>query len=75
MKAGQHAFRDRRRKKRERRALWQIQVNAAARQNGTTYSRLIHGLKTKKSALDRKVLAQIAQEAPDVFAEIVKAAR
>ena len=75
MKAGANAFRDRRRKKREFRALWQIRLNAAARLNGTTYSALIHALKLKNSTLDRKVLAQIAQQEPEAFAELVKAVK
>src|SRR3982751_658375 len=54
----QYAFRDRRTKKRNFRALWQIRINAAARAAGTTYSRFMEGLKAAKIALDRKVLAR-----------------
>jgi large subunit ribosomal protein L20 len=74
MKAGANAYRDRRRKKREFRALWQIRLNAGARANGTTYSKLIHGLKNKKITLNRKVLSELAAEQPETFAEIVKLA-
>ena len=55
----QYAYRDRRRKKREYRYLWQIRINAAARAAGLTYSRLIEGLKAAKVALDRKILADL----------------
>ena len=72
-KAGANAYRDRKLKKRDNRGLQQIRINAAARLNGTTYSKLIDGLKKEKIALDRKVLAEIAGKHPDVFAEIVKA--
>ncbi len=71
-KAGAHAYRDRRVKKRTRRALWQVKINAAARLHDTTYSKLMHALTTAKSTLDRKVLADIAEHNPQVFAEIVK---
>lgn len=71
LKAGQHAFRDRRRKKREFRALWIQQLNAAVRADGLRYSEFINGLKVAKIDLDRKVLAQLAQEEPAEFAKIV----
>lgn len=71
-KAGQHAYRHRKTKKREFRALWNIRINAAARQNGTTYSKLINALHKKDVDINRKVLAQIAYDNPDAFAEIVK---
>ena len=73
-KAGAHAYRDRRVKKRTARALWQIKINAAARENGTTYSKLIAALTKGKVALDRKILAAIAERHPAVFAKIVKEA-
>ena len=72
LKAGAYAYRDRRTKKREMRKLWNTKINAAARQHGTTYSRLINGLKTANIQLDRKVLAQLAEHHPDVFAKIVE---
>ena len=68
----QYAFRDRRAKKRNFRALWQIRINAAARAAGTTYSRFMEGLKAAKVALDRKVLADIAATDAAAFAELVK---
>lgn len=67
-----YAYRDRKVKKRSFRQLWNIQINALARQNGITYSRLINGLKNKKIELDRKVLSELAKEYPDVFVKIVE---
>lgn len=72
-KAGANAYRDRKLKKRDNRGLQQIRINAAARLNGTTYSKFINGLKVKGIALDRKVLAELASKHPEIFAEIVKA--
>jgi large subunit ribosomal protein L20 len=71
----QYAFRDRRAKKRNFRALWQIRINAAARAAGTTYSRFMEGLKAAKVALDRKVLADIAATDGAAFTELVKVAQ
>ena len=71
-RAGMHAYRDRRVKKRNMRGLWQIQINAAARALGTTYSKLMGGLKKKNILIDRKILSQIAQEQPKVFKKIVE---
>ena len=70
----QYAYRDRRLKKREFRKLWIVRINAAARINGTTYSRLIHALKMKNIIINRKVLADFAMNQPDVFAKIVNQA-
>lgn len=70
----QYAYRDRRNKKRDLRALWITRINAAARQEGTTYAKLIAGMKAKNIELDRKVLADIAVRQPKAFAEIVKTA-
>ena len=67
-----HAYRDRKLKKREYRRLWIARINAAARQNGTTYSKLIHALNEKGVDINRKVLANLALENPQAFAEIVK---
>ena len=75
MKAGQYAYRDRRNKKRDLRALWITRINAAARENGTTYGKLMHGLKTAGIELDRKTLADLAVREPAAFAAIVKAAK
>jgi large subunit ribosomal protein L20 len=71
----QYAFRDRRTKKRNFRALWQIRINAAARAAGTTYSRFMEGLKAAKVALDRKVLADIAATDATAFTELVRVAQ
>jgi large subunit ribosomal protein L20 len=70
----QYAYRDRRRKKRTFRYLWQARINAAAREAGITYSRLIEGLKAAKCALDRKVLADIAATDIAAFNELVQLA-
>ncbi len=59
-KAGQYAYRDRRQRKRQFRALWIARINAAARLNGLSYSRLMYGLKRAAIEIDRKVLADIA---------------
>lgn len=72
VKAGAYAYRDRRTKKRAARELWNIKINAAAREQGTTYSRLINGLKNTKVALDRKILADFAVHHPKLFAVIVQ---
>lgn len=75
MKAGQYAFAGRRAKKRERRALWQVRINAAARTMQISYSQLIGLLKAKNVGLDRKVLAQLAVEKPALFKKIVEAVK
>lgn len=67
-----YAYRDRKNKKRTNRNLWNLQINALARENGITYSRLISGLKTKKIELDRKVLSELAREYPQIFIKIVE---
>ena len=67
-----HAYRDRKLKKRTFRQLWIVRINAAARANGTTYSRLIHSLNEKGVVINRKILANLAVENPDAFAEVVK---
>lgn len=69
-----NATRDRRDRKRTFRALWNVRINAAARLNGTTYSRLIAGLKKNNVVLDRKVLSELAVSEPAAFAEVVKVA-
>lgn len=66
-----HAYRDRKLKKRTFRQLWIIRINAAARANGTTYSKLIHALNDKGVVINRKVLASLAVENPDAFSELV----
>lgn len=68
----QYAYRDRRLKKRNFHRLWIIRINAAARENGTTYSRLIYALKTKNIDINRKILAHIAMNKPEYFKKIVE---
>ncbi len=70
-----NAYRDRKRKKREFRKLWIMRINAAARLNGLSYSRLMNGLKLAGIELNRKVLADMAVRNPDVFAKVVEAAK
>jgi large subunit ribosomal protein L20 len=72
-KAGVNAYVGRKLKKRDNRALQQVRINAAARELGTTYSKVIDSLKKRKIELDRKVLSQIAASYPAVFEKIVKA--
>jgi len=68
------AYRDRRTKKRNFRRLWIARIGAAAKMNGTSYSRLINGLKNADIELDRKVLSNLAIVDPDAFSKVVKAA-
>jgi len=75
MKSMAYAYRDRRNKKRDLRRLWIIRINAAARNNGTTYSRLVNDLRGSEIALDRKILAELAVNDPGAFTAIVEAAR
>jgi large subunit ribosomal protein L20 len=70
----QNAYRDRRNRKRTFRSLWNIRINAAARLNGTTYSKLIAALKAKDIQINRKVLAELAVNEPEAFAVVVKTA-
>jgi large subunit ribosomal protein L20 len=72
VKAGVYAFADRRRKKRTARALWQIKIGIAARELGFSYSRLIGALKIAKIDLDRKILADLAENNKEIFAKIVE---
>ena len=75
MKAGQYAYRDRRNKKRDFRRLWIVRINAAARQEGMSYSQFMHGLKAAGIELDRKVLADIAVRDPETFRRFAERAR
>ncbi len=75
IKAGQYAFRDRRQRKRQFRALWIIRINAAARLHDLTYSRLIAGLNLAQIEVDRKVLADLAVHDPAAFAAIAEKAK
>lgn len=72
MKAWSYQYRDRRTRKRDFRSLWNVQINAGARMNGTNYSALISGLKKAKIEIDRKILADLAKNEPGVFAKIVE---
>jgi large subunit ribosomal protein L20 len=74
MHSGNYAFRDRRARKGEFRRLWIQRINAACRQNGTSYSRFISGLKLAEVEVDRKVLADLAVNDPDAFAALVQVA-
>jgi large subunit ribosomal protein L20 len=75
MHAMQDSYRDRRARKREFRKLWIQRINAAARQNGTTYSQFIAGLKAAEIEVDRKMLADIAVNDPEAFSQLVEAAK
>ena len=75
MKADSYAYRDRRNRKRDFRRLWITRINAAARQNGMSYSQFIHGLSRAGIELDRKVLADIAVRDPETFRRFAEQAR
>jgi len=74
-KAGQYAYRDRRQRKRQFRQLWIARINAAARQNGMSYSRFINGLKKASVEIDRNILADIAVHDKAAFSALVDAAK
>ena len=74
-KALQHATRHRRAKKRDFRSLWIVRINAAARICGTTYRKLIHGLKLAQIEIDRKILADLAVTEPETFAAVAEKAK
>lgn len=74
-KAGQYAYRDRRQRRRQFRALWITRINAASRANGLSYSRLIAGLKKAEVLLDRRVLSDLAVHDKDAFCVIVERAK
>lgn len=71
--AWSHQFRDRKRKKREFRRLWNIKINAGVRAHGLSYSQFVAGLKRHRIELDRKILADLAEHEPQVFRKIVAA--
>ena len=75
IKAGQYAYRDRRVRKRQFRALWIARINAGARANGLSYSRLISGLKKANIEIDRKVLADLAMNEQQAFTAVVEKAK
>lgn len=67
-----HSFADRKKKKRDFRRLWQVKIGAASRQNGLSYSKLIPALKNAKIEIDRKILANLAENHPEIFAKIIE---
>ena len=73
--AGNHAFNDRRKKKNDFRRLWNVQINAAARVHGFSYSKLMHALKKNDVGLNRKMLALLAEYEPSAFKKIVEKVR
>lgn len=73
-KSLQHAYRDRRNRKRTFRQLWNARINAAARLHGTTYSLLINGMKKSGITLDRKIMAELAVNEPKAFEAVLKTA-
>jgi large subunit ribosomal protein L20 len=75
IKAETYAYRDRRNRKRDFRRLWITRINAAARQNGMSYSQFMHGIHAAGIELDRKVLADIAVRDPETFSRFAEAAR
>jgi len=75
IKAGQYAYRDRRQKKRQFRGLWIARINAAARENGLSYSRMINGLKKAEVEVDRKILADIAYHDSVAFGALAEKAK
>ena len=75
MKAGQYAYRDRRQRKRQFRQLWIVRINAAARENGLSYSKFMDGLKKASINIDRKVLADLAVFDKPAFAKLVEQAK
>ena len=70
-----YAYRDRRQKKRDFRRLWIVRINAAARLNGLNYSTFMHGLKLANIELDRKILADMAMNAPESFTKVAEASK
>ena len=75
MHSGVYAFRDRRARKGDFRRLWIMRINAAARENGTTYSKLMAGLRMAEVDVDRKILAELAVNEPAAFTELVQVAK
>jgi large subunit ribosomal protein L20 len=75
IKSGTYAYRDRRARKREFRALWITRINAGAREHGMSYNQLIHGLKVAEIEVDRKILADLAVREPEVFASLADRAK
>ena len=75
IKAGAHAFVDRRKKKRTRRALWQIKIGAFVREHGLSYSKFIYALKQNKIELDRKILADLSENNKEVMAAVFESVK
>lgn len=75
VKAGKQAFVGRKLKKRENRRLWQIKINAGAREHGVSYSKLIGALKKANIELNRKILSELAADYPKVFAKVIEVAK
>ena len=75
IKAGQYAYRDRRQKKRQFRSLWIVRINAAAREHGLSYSRMINGLNKAEIDIDRRVLADLALNHREAFAALAETAK
>ncbi|OGF20883.1 50S ribosomal protein L20 [Candidatus Falkowbacteria bacterium RIFOXYB2_FULL_38_15] len=75
LKAGVYAYRDRRNKKREIKKTWQIKINAASRENSISYSKLMGALRKKSIELDKKILANLAEHHPAVFAKVAEEAK
>ena len=69
-----NSYNDRRNRKRTFRQLWNTRINAAARENGTTYSKLMHGMQTNNIQVDRKILSELAVNEPEAFKALVKTA-
>ena len=74
-KAGQYAYRDRKQRKRQFRSLWIVRINAAARENGLSYSRLIDGMAKADINIDRKILAELAVNDPHAFTSVAEQAK
>lgn len=70
--AWEYAYRDRKANKREKRALWQTQINAACHEQGLNYSKFASGLRKNKIELDRKILSQLSQENPEIFKKVLE---
>lgn len=75
MKSLTYAYRDRKARKRDFRKLWIVRINAAARQNGLSYSRLVSGLKMANAEIDRKILSDMAISDPEAFAKLAEIAK
>ena len=75
LKAGVHAYRDRKKKKRVMRGLWLLRINAASRMGGMSYSKLMGGLKKANVEVDRKILSELAKDHPEIFKAVAQIAK